>query len=157
MCTPIIPEVTQCTDSADECCSTADCSTGRCVHWPDPSYCGGMQPMAQNRCIADDCQSDADCESIWPFWGVCVEAGVFGHAVRTCVNMACRVDADCNAKPGGRCMPVVEPCCSQPRGLFCNYPGEGCRDESDCPDGYCGINEGSKHSECVAGDYACPA
>lgn len=158
VCVAPIVEVTECTGGMkEECCSTADCDAGSCLHWPEPAYCGGAMPMEQNRCMTDGCASDADCSSSGLYTGVCVEAGMFGHLVKTCVSVLCRTDRDCDDKPGGRCAPVSNPCCGQPTTLACNYPGEGCQTSADCPSGYCDVRVNSKDSECRAGFPMCPA
>src|SRR5262249_31290702 len=103
-----------------------------------------------NECGADSCQSDADCVN-----GVCVVAGALTYKVRGCMYAACKVNADCTAEPGGECVPVADPCCGNPAGLFCVYPSNGCRSTADCSSGSCGTN--GQRAECKAGFPICPA
>lgn len=136
----------------DECCSSADYSSGEtCLAAPLTPYCGGPAPLEYNACGKDECAADLECPA-----GLCAPTGTLGNKVRACYSASCLLDSDCTALAGGICAPVVEPCCNQPVGLFCVYPG-GCRTTSDCGQGeYCEIQpDGS--TECVVGDIACPA
>lgn len=136
----------------DECCNSTECPSGEaCLAAPLTPYCGGPAPLEYNVCGKDQCSSAADCPN-----GICAPTGTLGNKVRACYSGSCLVDSDCSAAPGGICAPVVDPCCNQPVGLFCVYPG-GCRTASDCDQGeYCQIQPNGS-TECVVGDVACPA
>ncbi|CAN92111.1 hypothetical protein predicted by Glimmer/Critica [Sorangium cellulosum So ce56] len=137
----------------DECCTTEDCGPGStCLAAPLLPYCGGPPPLENNVCAKDLCSSDDECPG-----GLCAPAGTLNNKVRACVSARCRLDADCDAEPGGICATVRDPCCNQPEGLFCVYPGSGCRSSSDCGQGeYCGRDAGGA-ARCIVGDVVCPA
>jgi len=112
-------------------------------------YCGGIVgPMAQ--CYADECQQDPDCDG----GAICADKGVLERPVNLCMPAGCKLDTDCKEVPGGICAPVDSPCCGIIEGLYCVYPGTGCRHDSDCPGGHC-ANDGTK-SMCMAGQAPCP-
>ena len=110
-------------------------------------------PLEYNTCAVDQCQSDAGCSN-QGYDAVCLPAPMLGRKIRACMWVACRVNGDCDAAPGGYCAPVDDPCCSFPAGLFCVYPG-GCRDDSDCPNGYC--QPAPEGASCQPGGPICPA
>ncbi len=47
-----------------------------------------------------------------------------GYEVAVCD--LCLADADCAAKPGGKCLEVGDSMCSEPRHLTCKYPDPAC-------------------------------
>ena len=135
----------------DECCDTSECAMGTCLTAPVVPYCGGPQPLDNNVCAVDQCQSDAECGA----GAFCSSGPMLGRKVRACIPAACRLDSDCAAEAGGACVPVVEPCCGASAGLFCVYPSDGCRSDADCPGGYC--QPGLDRATCQEGGPACPA
>ncbi len=152
VCATSTKEATSCPNPAiDECCKSADCSSGAlCYAGPVVPHCGGAIPSNQNVCAKDFCSSDADCGN----GEVCLPAGVLGNEVRACLSAKCRTDADCTVETGGQCAPVMNPCCNAASGLFCVYPG-GCRKTSDCAVGkYCSTASGEP--TCVQGAAVCP-
>lgn len=153
-CTVPPVEVTSCPDGRgmfDECCKSSDCRAGKCYAWPLSPYCGGARPIEHNVCGADMCAGDRDCKAM----SICVPAGALDRKVRQCMDVSCRLDTDCAAKAGGVCAPVQNPCCAGVAGLYCVYPGGGCRKSSDCArDQYCNIEGGV--ANCKAGRPICP-
>jgi hypothetical protein len=119
---------------AEGCCSAADCPAGpgrpicqRQGHDAQDAYCGGAGPPAVNECVTDECARDGDCGA----GRVCVRAGEHAYVRSACVPAACRVDADCAARAGGRCTAFFTPCWS--RGFACSYADDPCRVDADCP------------------------
>lgn len=108
-------------------CCNSDLCPGESQCFPPFRYCGGLVGP-QNKCLADECQVESDC----PENHLCVPAGVFAYPVKACMPVFCRQNADCTAKPGGRCMPVEDTCCAGVFALYCVYP-DGCRTKQDCP------------------------
>lgn len=134
----------------DECCTSADCASGKCYDNSQLPYCGGPFPAPYNTCVSDACQGDADCGA----QQICAPAGAWHHPNRFCVAAYCRTNADC---PGGACLPITEICCGTPQGFACVYPG-GCSKDEDCgPSGesHCAIEDGK--GQCVPGVVGCPA
>jgi hypothetical protein len=161
ICTSAPKEATMCEmpGGGDECCTTADCAAkggGACFAGQDLQFCGGAFP-GFNRCVVDDCTTDAECKQNDPD-SVCAPDGAFGLPKRHCVHATCFVDADCTAKPGGECLFVGDnPCCSHPSpdGLACVYPGD-CVKDADCPNGACDIDPGTGESKCGPPNQGCP-
>jgi hypothetical protein len=152
VCGESTPEATSCTNpDFDQCCTSADCAEGACYPFGALPYCGGPQPVDQNQCLSDLCQTDAQCFAPQR----CLPAGVFGFPVRTCLSALCGTDADCTAKAGGVCAPVDNPCCNTVAGLACVYP-DGCRTNADCAVGYCAL-EGDQGVCKNDGGPFCPA
>lgn len=117
---------------ADEECVPPEMGRAIChqqVYNLQNRYCGGAAPPETNQCKFDQCGVDADCAAD----RVCVPAGAFGYVLNTCVPAGCRVDADCNARPGGECRPFFTPCYA--RGFACTYADDPCRVDADCPPG----------------------
>ena len=154
VCRVDFPEATMCVEpTLDECCTTADCPMGTCMAQPLVPYCGGPQPLEYNVCAVDQCSSDAECGDS----NICAPAGTLGRKVAACAFSGCKLDTDCGAEAGGICAPVTDPCCSNPTGLFCVYPSDGCRSSSECADGsYCSVDADGR-ALCVPGFPACPA
>jgi hypothetical protein len=157
VCVSPVPEATYCQSPPDaggfdECCTTADCKTGKCYLTPLTPYCGGVMPVPQNQCGVDQC-TDGSCGK----GQVCALAGSFAYKVRGCMPSACLLDTDCTAAAGGKCETVDDPCCNSPMGLYCVYPGTGCRSGSDCKnDEHCGVEQGNV-PKCIPGPVGCPA
>ena len=104
-----------------------------------------------NQCAVDQCTKDADCAT----GQVCGLAGALGAEIRACLQAGCKVDGDCAARAGGTCAPVSEPCCGVNAGLYCVYPGGGCRKNADCPaTQYCRIT--GVAAACQTGAPVCP-
>jgi hypothetical protein len=144
-------EATMCSGSGfDECCTTSDCAKGTCFPWPLTPYCGGPQPIDHNVCGADQCSTDAECGAGM----ICSLAGTLDTKVRLCVLAYCKTAADCTDEPGGYCAPVDGPCCGGSAGLFCVYPSDGCRNNGDCPGGYCSPD--MDRASCQPGFPICP-
>jgi hypothetical protein len=154
VCRTDYPEATVCTGSGlDECCTTADCPAGACLIEPIVPYCGGPAMLEYNVCAQDQCASDTECGD----GVICAPAGTLGGKVRACAAAGCTLDTDCAAEAGGICAPYTDPCCSNPTGLFCVYPSDGCRSSNDCKScEYCEIAPDGR-ARCVAGFPACPA
>ena len=158
VCLAPIAEVTMCDPSTppNDCCSSADCvaaGMGSCYAASKLNFCGGAFPI-DNKCVADACQSDADCGA----GTLCAPAGAFGYPKRFCLTAHCHTDADCAAKPGGACLPIGgNPCCSLnlPAGLGCAYPG-GCSKDSDCPGGTCTLDMNKGVGVCGPNGPGCP-
>ncbi len=156
------PEATACNVSGpvpDQCCKTMDCQGGgKCYLSASVPNCGGVPAPDYNFCAGDACKADSDCQGAGVNQ-ICAPAGAFGQPGKACVNAYCKTDAECGAKPGGRCAPVMQTCCGLPAGLACVYSG-GCREDQDCAnDGsqHCEIDPTSHEGTCVNGFAACPA
>ncbi len=131
------PESTSCmqpVNGMNQCCTSADCTQGKCYSTHSFPSCGGPASPLYNACVDDRCTTDADCVSGAGAPQACIPAGAYREPVRTCLTAYCHTDADCTAHPCGRCAPVIGPCCSTPAGLGCVYPG-GCRRNAECGDG----------------------
>jgi hypothetical protein len=160
VCATKVPEATACTaPGQDQCCKTADCLAagkpgGKCILGPIGPSCGGPIQLPTNVCAKDACTSAANCAGTN---AVCVPAGALGRKVASCMTGGCLFDRDCTAEPGGICVPVASPCCSEAVGLFCNYH-DGCRSSADClPDQHCAIAADTGRASCAAGLVACAA
>jgi len=151
-------EATRCKDSrSDECCTSDDCSSGECYLADFYPYCGGLQTESRNQCLGDQCESDADCgcPTTPGRFNVCHRGDTVSGPIAQCKEASCRVDADCEEEPGGKCMFLLPSCCygSVLGTLYCVYPS-ACMHDSDCPNGYCEI-KGAK-TQCVDGILNCP-
>lgn len=160
VCTLPAAEATQCTGQGfDMCCNSSECSEGACYsNNVIPGHgCGGAEPVDMNVCAVDQCQNDQDCQQGGGSQ-ICVPRGVQGSPIRFCMVAACRTDADCTAAPGGQCAPVANPCCGNSwMGLFCVYPGTGCRTSADCQQQNCTVDYQKGESVCSDEPIACPA
>jgi hypothetical protein len=151
VCTTHFPEATSCS-GAQECCQSSDCKAGAtCYPTPLAPTCGGIVMIDSNVCASDMCASDADCGAT----EICVPAGTLDRKVRMCVPHGCHRDTDCNAATGGVCAPVSGGCCSGGIGLYCVYPGVGCRKNADCASGNCTIDSKGA-SQCSTSRLVCP-
>ncbi len=156
------PEATKCHMMGgipDQCCTSKDCKAGACYSFDQLPSCGGAFPAPYNSCVVDECQNDAGCATNDPGPRICLPAGAFGYPQRRCLTAYCKTDADCSAKPGGRCLPIANPCCAAALGLACVYPG-GCSKDSDCGgnfDQHCAIDPPTKSASCKPGGVGCPA
>jgi hypothetical protein len=141
-CAQAFTEATTCPDPTfDECCTSAECPDGLCYTGPFGAFCGGAFPAPSNRCLVDECQSDADCRARG-FSSFCAPAGTFNWPVRTCRAAACQQNADCTEELGGLCAPVTADCCDRPAALTCVYPSGGCFSSADCDGGFCVTERG---------------
>lgn len=128
--------------SSGSCCTDSDCSVGTC-NWVDTigaGYCFEEgETEAYNRCVTDECSSDADCPD-----GFCTDPGVL--PLRVCIPGTCKTDADCARRPGGICTSVAPGCPSCTGNLTvaaCVYPDDGCTYFADCPEGsVCEVKDG---------------
>jgi hypothetical protein len=161
-CASLPSEATQCTMPAppirDQCCSSADCGSGRCYAASSVPYCAGAPMPEYNVCLSDQCMSDDDCIHDNPDPWICFPAGAYGYPTTTCRTAFCRTNADCTAASGGICAPIQNPCCTVPYGLACVYPG-GCMSDQDCaPDGTesCTIDPLTGIATCQRGPTGCP-
>lgn len=160
VCKDPVQEATACTTSGiDECCTSSECTTGKCLRFPTTPYCGGAAPQEHNVCAEDLCQSSVQCSREGQ--GLCIPAGALGYQTASCIGTYCVKDTDCTDAAGGTCVMLRDPCCGAPTGLVCSYPPKGCRTASDCPDGFCGITTdpatGKSVAQCQSGPIACPA
>jgi hypothetical protein len=142
------PTVNPCPTGDFNCCTKdADCKNGRCISDQSvygTSYCGHPVPD-EGACSYDECQTDRDCRA--RFAGsaamtACVPSGQFGLFTSTCVNGACRTDADCVLHSGGKCqygLAATKGDCSNYKVLFCAYPSDPCQVKDNpattCPGG----------------------
>ena len=166
VCRMPVLEATECQNPGnpgiDECCNSSQCAKGKCYAFPATSYCGGAEPMPHNVCASDGCELGAWCPVGNETTGVCIPGGVFGFKVAGCKLSNCDQDTDCGASPGGVCVPIEDPCCLTPQGLFCVYPGDGCRKQSDCKSTQSCVVEfdpvrGQNVAHCKDGVQSCPA
>ena len=145
-------EASQCSSELDECCSSSECTEGKCyeTRFPQSSRCNDV--TLHNACVSDQCTAD----SCGP-GGACMPAGVLGP-VAMCTEAACQTDADCDAEPGGSCLLVADPCCNGDHlGLLCWYPKRGCWWNGDCDLGdYCGVAANGTDTECRPRSSVCP-
>lgn len=162
-CRVVVSEATQCppAGSGNQCCSSADCKTGKCYEWPTAPECSGMVPAPHNVCASDGCQNNADCSSTGTE-GICVPGGVWSYKVAGCLTVACRKDSECTAGSGGRCLPLQDPCCGVVEGMYCQYPDNGCKAHACGQGQYCAAVADPTHggqvtAHCIQGYPACPA
>ncbi len=150
-CVTLPAAASTCSSEFDQCCDAMPCDGGSCLPGPLVPYCGGVAPMPHNQCGVDQCSQDGDCAA----GSICGVAGTLGRLIRSCVPAGCKVDSDCTSLLGGHCEPVAEGCCGTTIGLYCVYPGTGCRSDADCGSGnHCEIKGSS--AACVAGSKPCP-
>src|SRR6185437_7740845 len=155
-------QATSCTGPLDQCCpdTKSYCPNGEgCYAGPLVPACSGTPMPMHNQCGADQCEKDIDCAPDQ----ICGLAGTLGLEIRACVTAYCKIDADCEAYPGGVCAPVLDPCCSTSAGLYCVYSGHGgCRSNADCsptpnqPARYCAPSSDGT-ATCQPGAPVCPA
>jgi hypothetical protein len=100
--------------------------------------------------VKSACAVDKDCTGSNP---LCVPGGALGRKANTCLVGGCRLDVDCTDKTGGKCEPVTPQCCNGVTGLYCVYPGTGCRSGADCASGACVVS--GKNAACSTGGV-CP-
>ncbi|HHH11397.1 MAG TPA: hypothetical protein ENK23_04915 [Sorangium sp.] len=161
VCEQPIAAATSCHEpSFDACCDTSACNTGAgeaCFEWPFGPFCGGVQPLPHNECVADSCQSDSDCpQPGGGYQAFCAPAQTLGFPTRTCFQATCLTDADCSAEAGGVCATVTSACCSSANVLACVYPSDGCRNDGDCNgNAHCDVENGA--ARCLPGPPICPA
>ena len=136
-----------CPDDDPTCCAgDVDCADGlACLQAARlPGVCVGIPP-AGNVCVADECQSDADCTAKPN--GACTAS-----YPRKCAYGPCGTNADCTANPGGVCLvglsSVVATCLFPV--VFCHYANDPCRTDADCPAGkVCAPGAGLTGTTCV--------
>jgi hypothetical protein len=142
-------EASNCDSELDECCSSSDCTDGKCYGLESRSVrCKDF--VYHNACATDECTAG----SCGP-GRACMPAGVLGP-VAMCTKAACQTDGDCDAEPGGLCALVADSCCNGASlGLFCWYPSRGCWWDGNCDLGFCGIAANGTDSACH-GSLVCP-
>jgi len=159
VCESAPPPAAGCGSVPGECCTTMDCmGPGNPGCYDDAALplCGGVRRPPGNACIGDDCEEDADCGP----QSICTPPRVLGRPNRACMAAFCHTDADCTRRLGGVCRPILNQCCSIPRGLACMYPG-GCSGDDDCRPGDsskvfdCMIDPSTGESACTQ-DFGCP-
>lgn len=141
-----------CGSQLDQCCPDQPCAGGEaCLPSPLVPLCVGIAMEPHNQCATDQCSDDKDCGAAQ----ICAPAGTLGRRIRACLPAGCKTDSDCTAGVGGVCAPVQEPCCNNVAGLYCRYPGTGCRKNGDCPSTqYCDVSSGA--AVCTTGSPLCP-
>ena len=152
-CEVTVPLATKCV-AGDACCPddlTKACLAGRCVLGPAAPSCG-LPEASRNFCAAAQCTSNLACKDK----NTCAPAGTLGRKEAMCLTGSCRLDSDCTAVKGGKCEPVTLPCCDGVSGLYCVYPGTGCRSSADCNGGTCQLSSDGKSMACQAGGVSCP-
>ena len=149
VCATPQPEATTCAPlPGNQCCKSSDCTgSGNPSCYPTQVDCSPLPPNPGNVCIADECQSDADCTG---GHSICTPANVFGVPKRLCLSAYCRTNADCTLKNGGICRLLDAECCSIPAGLACVYHGD-CSPVTKCSgtSQQCVVNTATSESECV--------
>ncbi len=166
VCVVPVPEATACQNQSpgvDECCTSAECAEGKCYAFPAKPSCGGALPVDQNVCASNDfgCDQAGTCPINSDGVGVCMPAGAYGYKVAACLAVGCQRDTDCSAEAGGQCLPIEDPCCGAPNGLYCVYPNDGCHRQADCAvDQHCEVGYDTTKQQniarCVAGSALCP-
>jgi hypothetical protein len=108
------------------CTSDADCDDA-----PD-GYCDGK--IWRTSCVYLGCEDNDDCNT--------------GErcACHHCVTAECSDDIDCGK--GEQCL-QGNPCGrGTSGGFYCTRPGDGCRLDRDCADGFCDYDIAAKHFAC---------
>ena len=103
-------------------------------------------------CAAPQCSVNADCMGNS---AICAPAGLLDRKINTCLTGGCRRDEECKDIAGGKCEPVTSNCCNGPSGLYCVYPGKGCRSRADCAAGSTCQIVNQKTGEGVTGAGVC--
>ncbi|MEO2108888.1 MAG: hypothetical protein ABGZ36_25040, partial [Actinomycetota bacterium] len=96
-------------DCADPCLVNTCANGGICQAFGrdlQNAHCGGAAPPPLNSCGLDGCADHEACGD----GSVCIPPGVFGHVRSGCAGARCRIDADCDAHPGGECLPFFALC-----------------------------------------------
>jgi Cys-rich repeat protein len=151
-CVAPVPGPTMCSDASTCCPGIKECAAGSsCVETPIAPSCG-LVTRATIVCAASACTTAADCTGNN---AICAPAGSLDRKANTCLTGGCRLDKECNAIAGGKCEPVTTNCCSGPSGLYCVYPGKGCRTNADCAAGATCQIVSNKTGECVTGAGVC--
>jgi hypothetical protein len=163
VCTSFPPEATACSmpmgSSPDQCCTSADCTMGKCYLDSNLPFfdCSGGGFSPSNTCLADACETDADCAGqVGGEPTICAPAGTVGP-MRTCLVAYCHTNADCTTHGPGRCALIQNPCCTVPWGLGCVYAG-GCATTVDCADAgltFCNLDALSGSGVCAPGPAPC--
>jgi hypothetical protein len=129
-CTYPIEEATACLGSPlDECCISADCTSGKCVKFPPNPECPDPSPPTpHNVCTQNNCA----CSYTTSY---CIPAGAWGYKESACLQGHCWQDSTCEGyEPGSKCLPVFDPC-GKALAIACVPPVIGCQRQSDCPAG----------------------
>jgi hypothetical protein len=151
-CVVPVPLATTCTGVSQCCAGSKPCAAGvDCVDGPLAPSCG-LVSAAGNVCATPACTLNTDCTGNN---AICVPAGSLDRKANTCLTGACRRDADCKDAAGGKCEPVTPACCGGPSGLYCVYPGTGCRSAADCAAGSSCVIVNQKTGTCQVGGVAC--
>jgi hypothetical protein len=139
--------------ASDACCpGVKECAAGStCVQTPLGPSCG-LVTRPTIECAKSGCTTAADCTGSN---AICVPGGTLDRKVNTCLTGGCRRDTDCTDLAGGKCEPVTTFCCSGPSGLYCVYPGKGCRTSADCTAGSSCQIMNNKTGECATGGEVC--
>ena len=152
--TCVIPVPAAMTCSTGDACCPTDPSTcppnTECVLGPLAIYCGGPMMIPSNVCATSACKVNADCTGTN---ALCAPAGTLDRKANTCLTGGCLTDKQCTDVPGGKCEPVTSACCQGTVGLYCVYPGTGCRKNADCSAGHCQISGNT--AACVGGALHC--
>jgi hypothetical protein len=151
-CVAPVPGPATCTAASTCCPGITECAAGStCVETPLAPSCG-LVTRPTIVCAPSACSKAADCTGNN---AICAPAGSLDRKVDSCLTGGCRLDKDCTASAGGKCEPVTPNCCSGPSGLYCVYPGKGCRTSSDCAAGATCQIVSQKTGECVTGAGLC--
>ena len=115
------------------------CSGDECVYDMDCQFLGKGKVCSQNKCYAEGCKSDADCQARDSRYPYC-------HAGGACSSSECYSDEDCPSSKGTVCS---------------NYKcyAEGCKSDSECQardsrypychaDGQCNSSECFSNEDC---------
>ena len=143
-------------ESDEECgegqCCDGDFTSDWCIEHPNccPKSCGGCPCTSNADCPDDQCCGDQQCEDCGPLFQCCtvlIEDCIGnGGSPEYCENSLCEVCpvtppmtlCDCNIIVGAT---GVE--------CQCEYPSQGCQDNSDCPNNLCCNN----YNVCGICDY----